>query len=167
MAVRDFFKFILILGVKLVLTNIIFKFFFASCIIRRFRTCCMKYFTKSFSYSQQGRLSLRHPFSSAYSGNLDLLKTLEHNGKQWKTQNGKQWKAQNGKQWKHSCYNADEQNGRLLKFSCVENSRTQWKKVEIRNHEKFSERIENGNKDLLKALEQSGKQLKPRCVENF
>ena len=35
-----FFKFIIILGVKLVLTNMIFKLF-VKCIIRPFRTCCI------------------------------------------------------------------------------------------------------------------------------
>ena len=56
-AVRDFFKLYHILGVKLVLTNIILSTIFKS-ILRLFRKCCMKYFTKSFLYYQQGNNSL-------------------------------------------------------------------------------------------------------------
>ena len=62
-AVRDFLKFIIFLGVKLVLTYIIFQVFIKS-INRPFRMCCTKYFTKSFLYYQQGHKSLKERFSS-------------------------------------------------------------------------------------------------------
>ena len=58
-AVRDVLKFIIILGVKLVLTKIIFLKLFINCNIRPFQTCNMNYFTKLFLYYQQGSKSLR------------------------------------------------------------------------------------------------------------
>ena len=57
-AVRDFLKFVIFLGVKIVLTNTILKLFIKS-IIRPFRMCCVKNFTKSFLYYQQESKSLK------------------------------------------------------------------------------------------------------------
>ena len=56
-AVRDSFKFIIFLGVKFVLTKLLIQLFIKS-IIRPFRMCCTKYFTKSFLYYQQGNKSV-------------------------------------------------------------------------------------------------------------
>ena len=58
-AARDFSKVIIILGVKLVSTNIILQTICQN-IIRPFRTCYMKYFTKSFLCYQQGSKSLNN-----------------------------------------------------------------------------------------------------------
>ena len=66
-AVRDFFKLITILGLKLVLTNIIF-ILFVKCMIRPFQTCCMKCFTKSFLYYQQGSTSLTISKKKTFQG---------------------------------------------------------------------------------------------------
>ena len=51
-------KFIVFLSVKLVLQILFFKLFI-NLIIRPFRMCCMKYFTKSLLYYQQGSKSLK------------------------------------------------------------------------------------------------------------
>ena len=56
-AVRDFLKFIIFLGIKLVSTMIIRKLL-VKCIIGPFWAYCMTYFPKSFLFCQQGNKSL-------------------------------------------------------------------------------------------------------------
>ena len=51
--VRDYLKFITVLGVKLVLKILFFKLF-VKCIISPFRTCYMKYFTELFYVNIEG-----------------------------------------------------------------------------------------------------------------
>ena len=81
-AVRDFFKIIIILGIKLVKQKLFIKF--VKCIIRPFRTGCMKYFTKSFLYYQQGSKSLTYQGQQKYPNSSDyyvllyyMVQTLE------------------------------------------------------------------------------------------
>ena len=49
-AVRDVFKFYHNFRCKVSFKQVLFYELFVICIIIPFRTCCMKYFTKSFSY---------------------------------------------------------------------------------------------------------------------
>ena len=69
-AVRDFLKFIIILGVTLVSTNTIFSTICPMYKIIPFLRCCMKYFTKSFLYFQQGSKSLKIYF---LVGNIKMM----------------------------------------------------------------------------------------------
>ena len=64
-------KFIVCLGVKLVLQILFFKLFI-KLITRPFRMCCMKYFTKSFLYYQYGSKSLNISTISAFSTFMEI-----------------------------------------------------------------------------------------------